>query len=62
MHDNGTLTLITIDGSGHTFKVNGHRVHLYRRPLTRESFRQQLQQDTDLEILGEEAKSSSPAT
>ena len=62
VHDNGTLTLITIDGSGHTFKVNGHRVRLYRSPLTRESFCQQLQQDTDLEILGEEVKSASPMT
>eukprot|EP00253_Pinus_taeda_P007389 PITA_07389 len=62
VHDNGTLTLTTIDGSGHTFKVNGHRVRLYRRPLTRESFLRQLQQDTNLEILGGEAKSSSPVT
>eukprot|EP00253_Pinus_taeda_P008877 PITA_08877 len=62
VHDNGNLTLTTIDGSGHTFKVNGHRVRLYRRPLTRESFLQQLQQDTNLEILGGEAKSSSPVT
>eukprot|EP00253_Pinus_taeda_P016339 PITA_16339 len=29
VHDNGTLTLVTIDGSGYAFKVNGHRVHLY---------------------------------
>ena len=34
VHDNGTLTLVTIDRSGHTFKVNGHRVRLYYKPLT----------------------------
>eukprot|EP00253_Pinus_taeda_P018140 PITA_18140 len=62
VHDNGTLTLITIDGSGYAFKVNGRRVRLYRKPLTLESFCQQLRQDTDLEILGGEAKSSSPIT
>eukprot|EP00253_Pinus_taeda_P036258 PITA_36258 len=60
VHDNATLTLTTIDGYGYAFKVNGHRVRLYRKPLTRESFYQQLRQDTDMEILGEEAKSSSP--
>ena len=60
LHDNGTITLITIDGSGYAFKVNGHRVRLYRKPLTRESFCQQLCRDTDMEILGEEEKSSSP--
>ena len=24
VHDNGTITLTTINGSGHTFKANGH--------------------------------------
>eukprot|EP00253_Pinus_taeda_P013961 PITA_13961 len=59
VHENGTLTLITIDGSGYTFKANGHQVCLYRKPVTRESFCQQLRQDSDMEILGEEYKSSS---
>ena len=62
VHDNGTLTLTTIDGSGYTFKANVHRVRLYRKPLTRESFCQQLWQDSDMEILGEEDKSSLPVT
>ena len=60
VHDNGTLTLITINGSGYAFKANGHRVRLYRKPLTRESFYRQLCQDSDMEILGEGEKSSSP--
>ena len=38
VHDNGTLTLATIDGSHFSFKANGHRVRLYQRPLTREYF------------------------
>eukprot|EP00253_Pinus_taeda_P004651 PITA_04651 len=42
VHDNGTLTLITIDASRYAFKANSHRVRLYRKPLTRESFCQQL--------------------
>eukprot|EP00253_Pinus_taeda_P010895 PITA_10895 len=62
VHDNGTLTLITIDGSGYTFKANGHRVRLYRKPLTRESFCQQLRQDSDMEILREEDKSPPSVT
>ena len=57
VHDNGTLTLITIDGSGYTFKANDHRVRIYRKPLTRESFCQQLHQDSNMEILREEDKS-----
>lgn len=62
VHDNGTLTLITIDGSGYTFKANDHQVHLYRKPLTRESFCQQLRQDSDMDILREEDKSPPPVT
>jgi len=52
VHDNGTLNLMTIDGSGYAFKANGHRVRLYRKPLSRESFCQQLRQDSDMEIFG----------
>eukprot|EP00253_Pinus_taeda_P009259 PITA_09259 len=59
VHDNATLTLTTIDGSGCTFKANGHLVRLYRKPLTRESFYQQLRKDSDMQILEEEEKSSS---
>ena len=43
VHDNGTLTLATIDGSSYSFKVTGHRICLYHKPLTRESFCQKLQ-------------------
>eukprot|EP00253_Pinus_taeda_P028563 PITA_28563 len=53
VHDNGTLTLTTIEGSGYTFKSNIHRIRLYRKPLTRESFYQQLHKDSDMQILGE---------
>lgn len=38
VHNNGTLTLTTINGSIHSFKANGHRVRLYHKPLTIESF------------------------
>lgn len=38
VHNNDTLTLTTIDESGHSFRVNGHQVHLYHKPLTKESF------------------------
>jgi len=40
LHDNGTLTLATIDGFSSSFKENGHRVCLYQKPLTKESFYQ----------------------
>jgi len=54
VHDNGTITLTTIGGFGHSFKANGHRVRLYHKPLTQESFYQQLQEDSTMQILAEE--------
>ena len=58
VHDNDTLTLATIDGSGYSFKANGHQVRLYHKPLTRESFYQQLQEDSTIQILTEEGNPS----
>ena len=54
VHDNDTLTLTTIDGSSYSFKANGHRVCLYHKPLTRESFFQHIREDPTIKILAEE--------
>lgn len=51
LHNNDTLTLTTIDGSSHSFKVNAHQVHLYHKPLTKESFYQQVRDDPTMPIL-----------
>ena len=51
VHNNGTLTMTTIDESDHSFQVNGQRVHLYHQPLTKESFCQQVCDDPTMKIL-----------
>lgn len=38
VHNNGTLTLTTIDGSDQSFKVNGNQMRLYHKPQTEEYF------------------------
>jgi hypothetical protein len=38
VHDNDTVTLSTIDGSGSPFWVNGHQLRLYHQPPSKESF------------------------
>eukprot|EP00253_Pinus_taeda_P028997 PITA_28997 len=58
VHDNGTLTLSTIDGYGYSFKANGHRVRLYHKLLTRESFCQQIHEDSTIQILAAKGNSS----
>ena len=57
VHNNDTLTLTTIDGFGYYFKANGHRVHLYHKSLTRESFFQHIREDPTIQILVEEGNS-----
>ena len=54
MHENGTLTLATIDGFGYSFKENGHRISLYHKLITRESFYQQIHEDSTIKILATE--------
>lgn len=44
-------TLTTIDEFRNSFKANGHRVRLYHKPLTKESFCQQVRDDPIMQIL-----------
>jgi hypothetical protein len=51
VHNNGTVTLVTIDGSGSPFLVNGHRLRLYHQPPSKESFCQEVSKDPTIQIL-----------
>jgi hypothetical protein len=51
VHDNGTVTLVTIDESGSPFLVNGHQLRLYHQPLSKESFCQEVSNDPTVQIL-----------
>ena len=51
VHKNGTLTLTTIDGSNSSFRLNGHQVRIYHKPLTKEYFFQQVHDDPAMQIL-----------
>jgi hypothetical protein len=50
-HDNGTVTLSTINGSGSPFLVNGHRLQLYHQPPSKDSFYQEVSKDPTVQIL-----------
>jgi hypothetical protein len=61
VHDNGTVTLSTIDGSGSPFLVNGHRLRLYHQLPSKESFYQEVSKDTTIQILvGWESNPATP--
>ena len=51
VYDNGSVKLITIDGEGHPFLVNGHRLKLYHKPISKEDFLQTVSQQREVEIL-----------
>jgi len=38
VYENGSIKLTTIDGEGNTFLVNGHRLKLYHKPISKEDF------------------------
>lgn len=38
VYENGSIKLTIIDGEGNTFIVNGHRLKLYHKPISKEDF------------------------
>jgi hypothetical protein len=58
---NGTVRLITIDGSNTHLHANGHRLHLYQCPLSKEEFKTKCTTDTDYQFLNGTELSPSPS-
>jgi hypothetical protein len=50
---NGTVRLITIDGSNTQLHANGHRLRLYRRPLSKTKFTSRCTADIGYQFLNE---------
>jgi hypothetical protein len=48
---NGTVRLITIDGSNTQLLANGHLLRLYQRPLSKEEFTSRCTTDTTYQFL-----------
>jgi len=59
-YDNGVVKLKTIDGESHSFTVNGHRLKLYTKPISKHNFLQTVSQEREVEILQPSAAVSSP--
>ena len=51
VYENRSIKLTTIDGEGNTFIVNGHRLKLYHKPISKEDFIQTVSQQREVEIL-----------
>ena len=57
--NNGAVKIKTIDDSHNSFVVNGHRLKVYNKPLSKDDFLQEVAKQIELKIVGGE--SSSPA-
>jgi hypothetical protein len=57
--DNGSVRIKTIDDSQNSFVVNGHRLKVYHKPLSKDDFLQEVAKQVELKIVGGE--SSPPA-
>jgi hypothetical protein len=58
---NGTVRLITIDGSNTHLYENGHRLCLYQRPLSKAEFKTSCTANTDYQILNGNELAPSPS-
>ena len=58
--DNGSVKIRTIDDEQVTFVVNGHRLKVYHKPLSKQEFIRNMTQQSELELVGEEVTSSPP--
>ena len=58
--DNGTILLVTIDENRVPLFTNGHRLRLYRRPISKDAFISQIVTDLDYQLApGQELLSAS---
>ena len=57
--DNGEIKIRTIDEEKVTFLVNGHRLKLYHKPLSREEFVKRFQENNDVKLMKKNPSSSS---
>ena len=58
--DNGTVELKTNDDEETTIFANGHRLRLYRKPLTMEDFLSHIVSGLDIGLIEEEGDPSPP--
>jgi hypothetical protein len=53
--DNGSVKIKTIDDSQNSFVVNGHRLKVYNKTLSKDDFLQEVAKQAELKIVGGES-------
>jgi hypothetical protein len=57
--DNGSMRIKTIDEDQISFVVNGHRLRLYHKPMSKEKFVQDMLQQSEMEVVNRGSPSPS---
>jgi len=60
VYDNGSIKFKSIDESDVSFTVNGHRLKLYHKPVSKDEFIQEVITRSRLKLVEEGSSSSSP--
>ena len=60
--DNGSEEIKTIDDSQVSFVVNGHRLRLYHKPISKQDFLQYFSQREVIKLVEGEVSSPSPSS
>ena len=58
--DNGSVKIKTIDDAWISFVVNGHRLRLYHKPISKQIFLQDVSQQEEMDLV--EGEVSSPSS
>jgi hypothetical protein len=60
VYDNGSVKLQTIDDEANSFIVNGYRLKLYNKPVSKEDFLHQISQQNEMDVLEKQNHVSRP--
>ena len=54
IYDNGSIRIKTIDEQQTPLLVNGHRLQVYNKPLSKEEFLTRILQNSDMQMISKE--------
>jgi hypothetical protein len=54
IYDNGSITIKIIDEQQTPLLVNGHRLRVYNKPLSKEEFLTRILQNSDMQMISKE--------
>ena len=60
--ENGVVRINTLDEEPISFIVNGHRLKVYTKPLSKDEFVQKIAQQSEMEMVDKKAPSTTTST